>query len=91
MHLQEVNGSDSVSEKCTLAIEQLRHNSPVLALQWSHGDLYSGRHPPVVDLVGGNSQKSEQVQHSKGTPCAFLRQQVQGLEDRKLWPEHTAY
>lgn len=84
MHLQDANGANSVSEESTVAIEQLRHNSSVLALQWSHGDLYSGRHPPFLDLVGSNSQNSKENYHSKGTTCAYLRQQVQGLEGREI-------
>ena len=46
--LQESSGAEEQAEEASVTIEQLRHNAPVVALEWSHGDLHSGMALPAV-------------------------------------------
>ena len=39
---QEGKDDKTALEEAVVRIEQLRHSAPVSAIQWSHGDLYSG-------------------------------------------------
>lgn len=50
---QESTGAEEEAEEASVTTEQLRHNAPVVALEWSHGDLHSGMALPAVLFRSG--------------------------------------